>query len=286
MYRRRKEMPAATYYKPRLFVGSSVESLNIAQAIQSELRFDFTVELWSQGIFTPSKSTIEDLLFKSRSTDYGVFVLAPNDVARIRGREEQVARDNVLFELGMFFGALDRTRTFFLIPQDLEGFHLPTDLVGLTSLTYDARDLRTNAQAAVGPACTAIRNVVSQQLAFAPVTPGLWRQTWRVEKETGVQESDSDAELIVIASRVKAIFEWNRRKFVLDGDADGRYLTGTWRDSIPGPGYHGAFQLEMAPTGEEMSGRWVGWSRGGLVRSGSWNWTFVGDSPADGSDTI
>ncbi|MFS1985958.1 TIR domain-containing protein [Vibrio breoganii] len=38
--------------------------------------------------------------------DAAIFVLSPDDVVKIRGTEQTVTRDNVVFELGMFIGRL------------------------------------------------------------------------------------------------------------------------------------------------------------------------------------
>ena len=48
--------------KPRVFVGSSVEGLEIARVIQSELQYDYFVEIWNQNtIFGLGTTTIEAL---------------------------------------------------------------------------------------------------------------------------------------------------------------------------------------------------------------------------------
>jgi predicted nucleotide-binding protein len=72
-----------------------------------------------------------------------------------------VPRDNVVFELGLFIGALGRRRVFVVIPRGAE-IKIPTDLLGLTPISYapgDAVDLA----ARLGPVCTEIRDVVSQR---------------------------------------------------------------------------------------------------------------------------
>ena len=48
--------------KPAVFIGSSVESLKIAYAIQEELTHNAEITLWSQGIFKLSNTTLDDLL--------------------------------------------------------------------------------------------------------------------------------------------------------------------------------------------------------------------------------
>lgn len=141
--------------KPKGFVGSSVESLPIARAIQAELDRDAEIEVWDQGIFEPSESTLESLLEFLDYFQFAIFVLSPDDLVKIRTEEHRIVRDNVIFELGLFFGGLGKERTFMVVPRNEPRLKLPTDLVGLTLLDFDAS--KSNLRAALGPACTAIR---------------------------------------------------------------------------------------------------------------------------------
>ena len=47
--------------KKRLFVGSANESLDVAYAVQEELDRALEVTVWTQGIFQPSRTTMETL---------------------------------------------------------------------------------------------------------------------------------------------------------------------------------------------------------------------------------
>jgi len=60
------------------------------------------------------------------------------------------ARDNVLFELGLFMGTLGRENTFIVCSRDV---HLPSDLAGITPAYYDITD-KSNFEANLGPVCT------------------------------------------------------------------------------------------------------------------------------------
>lgn len=84
--------------KPSIFVGSSVESIDTAYAIQENLEHDAEVTVWTQGIFDLSKYTLDALVDQLDESDFGVFVFSPDDVARIRGKTVATARDNIVFE--------------------------------------------------------------------------------------------------------------------------------------------------------------------------------------------
>jgi hypothetical protein len=143
--------------KPRLFVGSSTEALNPAYSIQEGLDHDAEVTVWPQNIFEPTKGNLENLENALSNFDFAAFVLTPDDVLRIRKLEQLAARDNVVFESGLFIGKLGRDRVFLIKPRGAEDLHLPTDLAGTTTLDYDPNRSDGNMVAALGTACNRIR---------------------------------------------------------------------------------------------------------------------------------
>ena len=143
--------------KPRLFIGSSLEGLAIAQAVHSSLQRTAEATVWTQGVFKPSESSLESLVAAIDEKDFSLFVFSADDIAVIRQQEKQAVRDNVLFEMGLFVGRLGRSRCFFLMPDDSTELRIPSDLLGMTGLTYEAQRTDGNWQAAVGPACTQIQ---------------------------------------------------------------------------------------------------------------------------------
>jgi hypothetical protein len=146
--------------KPTLFIGSSSESLDVAYAAQRNLEDVAEVVVWTQGVFELTKSHLESLLDNLEDTDFGLFIFGPDDLARIRGTEMRIARDNVVFELGLFIGRLGRERSFILMPKAVSDFHLPTDLLGSGTATFEPPSRSDHLQAALGPACHDIRTAI------------------------------------------------------------------------------------------------------------------------------
>ena len=149
--------------KRRIFLGSSAESLHIANIIQENLERDFECTVWTQDIFRPSEYTLAALEEALDVFEYGIFVFSPDDKLTIRNEEFNSIRDNILFEFGLFVGRLGRENTFFVTPRDNINFHLPSDLIGVTPLSYDANRTDRNLNAALGPACNKIKKEIERK---------------------------------------------------------------------------------------------------------------------------
>ncbi len=145
--------------RPRVFVGSSVEGLPAAEALQTLLQHVSETVIWDQGLFRPGRSTLESLVEQAPTFDFAVLVIAQDDTTVTRGQERLTVRDNVIFELGLFIGALGRDRTFMVYDWDRPP-DLPSDLAGVTPTKYRPhRD--GNLTASLGPAATVIKQVIA-----------------------------------------------------------------------------------------------------------------------------
>src|SRR5215472_9445174 len=116
--------------KPRIFLGSSGKQAKLLQAITRGLADIADVEPWTTT-FTPDR-----LVELSQQVDFAAFVFAQDDWTTTDASQASQAspRDNVVFEAGLFGGALGIRRTFIL---HATGSKLPSDLLGLTSVRYD-----------------------------------------------------------------------------------------------------------------------------------------------------
>ena len=157
--------------KARIFIGSSVEQLELAYAVQEGLEHDGEVTVWSQGVFQLSRTSMASLVDQLDETDFAVFVFAPDDVSAIRGKANTTVRDNVIFELGLFAGRLGSGRCYMIVPRGVEDLHLPTDLLGLTPGMFDPDRQDGNLIAALGPACNRIRKSIRQLGSIEPSSP-------------------------------------------------------------------------------------------------------------------
>jgi len=147
--------------EPRVFVASSREAQRLAEAVQQNLR-GAEVTVWNQDALQIGHVTVDELCRNLARSDFGVFVLDPDDIINIRGEEQLAARDNVILELGIFIGRLGKERSFIIRPQNLT-MRLPTDLLGVITGEYDRDRSKREPAAALGAACTQIGDAIRRQ---------------------------------------------------------------------------------------------------------------------------
>jgi predicted nucleotide-binding protein len=135
--------------KSRVFIGCSVEGLNYAKIIQLQLESKVDSTIWHQGVFGLSFGTLETLVAKVSEFDFAILVLSPDDIVEKRGQVQMTARDNVMFELGLFMGGLGREKTFIVSEEKVT---LPSDLAGITPALFSSE--KEDLISALGPVCT------------------------------------------------------------------------------------------------------------------------------------
>jgi len=146
--------------RPSLFIGSAVESVDYAYAIQENLDYDSEPTVWTQGLFKLNRTSLENLEISLDATDFAVFIFTPDDEVRLREETYPSPRDNIVFEFGLSIGKLGRDRTFIVVPRDVD-LRLPTDLIGITPGKFDSNRSDANLQAAFGPFCNQVRQSLS-----------------------------------------------------------------------------------------------------------------------------
>jgi predicted nucleotide-binding protein len=116
--------------KPRIFLGSSGKQEKLLQALTRGLEDVARVEPWTTS-FNPGTTTLERLLELAHEVDFAAFVFAQDDwtthsppPSALPGPGQASPRDNVVFEAGLFGGALGMRRTFILHSS---GSKLPSD---------------------------------------------------------------------------------------------------------------------------------------------------------------
>jgi Predicted nucleotide-binding protein containing TIR-like domain len=104
---------------------------------------------------------MESLMAQVRDSDFGIFIFSADDTLMTRGELFLAPRDNVVYELGLFSGAIGRQRCFFAIPDNPK-IHLPSDLLGITPGYYETGRTDKNWNAATGPFCSEVRKAIGR----------------------------------------------------------------------------------------------------------------------------
>jgi hypothetical protein len=146
--------------RPSIFIGSSSEGLPVAKAIQTALGSNVTVTTWPD-VFSLGDSTLESLMRVRDEFDFAVLVLTPDDLTTSRGSRRKSPRDNVLFELGLFMGALGRHRTFAVFDKSVE-VKIPSDLAGITLAVVGTGDASESLSEFVKPATDRISEAIAR----------------------------------------------------------------------------------------------------------------------------
>lgn len=148
--------------KPRIFIGSSVEGLEIANAAQINLQLETEVTVWPQGIFQLSESSLDSLLKASKTFDFALLIFSPDDLVTLRQEENSAVRDNVVLELGIFMNQLGRQRVFIVVPEGSTDLRIPTDLIGVSPGYYETGRSDGNVIAATAPVCYQIKKQIAE----------------------------------------------------------------------------------------------------------------------------
>lgn len=214
--------------KPRIFLGSSGKQADLLRALTLGLEDIARVEPWT-NVFNPGVSTLERLVELTHEVDFAAFIFAQDDWTTVGTQTADPAqaspRDNVVFEAGLFGGALGMRRTFIL---HANGAKLPTDLLGLTCVRYDGG----TADAEIGSICEKIRNAIENEGRSARIEGHWWQYslTERTEKEP------SALSLLKIARGRNGALEVSGRGWQEDGTLSSRYHSEAVKEKADPPG--------------------------------------------------
>jgi len=199
--------------KPRIFLGSSGEQAKLLGAIKRGLADIADVESWVTT-FNPGRSTLDRLVELSQEVDFAAFVFAQDDwtTSHKSAAGQASPRDNVVFEAGLFGGALGIRRTFIL---HANGSKLPTDLVGLTSVRYDPATSAAETRAINQK----LRKAIEAEGRRGPVE-GLW---WQLSLTARTDDEPSAVSLLRIARDRDGGLNVVGRAWQEDGTLSARY---------------------------------------------------------------
>jgi hypothetical protein len=104
-----------------------------------------------------------------------------------------------------------------------------------------------------------------------------WTQTWEVTSESFPPKNLSELKIykflhLISGDASQTTNSGAQYSFRIIGKiSNSNIITGRWTDPSSA-GYHGAFQMIISPTREQITGKWVGYSREGFIKTGDWIW--------------
>ena len=237
--------------KPRIFLGSSGKQEKLLRALTRGLEDIAHVEPWTTS-FNPGTTTLERLLELAHRVDFAAFVFARDDwttnspsASDTTASGQASPRDNVVFEAGLFGGALGMRRTFIL---HASGSKLPSDLLGLTCVRY-------------GEATTATEmRVINQKLRKAIENEGrvariegLWWQFSLTERSS---PEPSAVSLLRISRDREGALELGGRAWQEDGTLSARYWSEAAKERKDPPGifYYWKGERPRHPNAPQLNG--------------------------------
>ena len=204
--------------KPRIFLGSSTQQMELLEGLTSGLEEVARVEPWMTS-FNPGTSTLERLLELAREVDFAAFVFAHDDWTSVGSPDSAAAksgqaspRDNVVFEAGLFGAALGMRRTFIL---HANGAKLPSDLLGLTSVRYGGE----GSPAETKTICEKLMKAIEDVGSMARIE-GLW---WQFSLTERTAREPSAVGLLRISRGRDGALELTGRAWREDGKLSARY---------------------------------------------------------------
>lgn len=122
--------------KSKIFIASSSRTLVLAEQLREQLRADYCeAELWKDRSATALGKTIIEMLEEAASEyDFAVVILSRDDVMAQASGDKLKARDNCVFEAGLFMAAIGRQRCFLV--NSVDKAELPSDLGGIVYLPF------------------------------------------------------------------------------------------------------------------------------------------------------
>lgn len=244
-------MQGTTYMnKPRIFLGSSGKQEKLLQALARGLDDVAEVVPWTTS-FNPGTTTLERLLELTHEVDFAAIVFAQDDwtiksppVSTELEAGQASPRDNVVFEAGLFGGALGMRRVFIL---HANGAKLPTDLLGLTCVRYDGTtpaDMRVVNQK--------LRNAIESETRIARID-GQW---WQFSLTERTESEPSAVSLLNISRDREGSMSVTGRSWQEDGRLSARYWSEAARSKkeCSGVFYYWKGERPLDPNASQLDG--------------------------------
>lgn len=256
---------------PKVFIGSSKGNIEVARLIADRLESDGCgdVSIWDEGAFSLNRGVLERLLAMIDEFDFAILIWAADDVTESRGESQASPRDNVIFECGLFMGAIGRDRAFMVCDESVK-LKIPSDLAGVTLTYYDGTRVKTDGLSAVRAACDEIATEIRKR-PFQEFVGG-WRSRYAKGADLGHAEVIDDVE--IESSRggiiIKSMPTPGAEPYSARGRLYENQIMGEWRHAAGASFAEGSFMLVVNPLVNVMYGYCTGRDENGAMIFETW----------------
>lgn len=107
--------------KPKVFVGSSTEQLELAREIQIRLHeHGAEVTVWQDGVFDIAKTTWHNLEKALSAAHFGIFIMGPDDIVFTRKKNFKGSQRQCSFRIGIFCGKIGSSQNVHSATQGIK----------------------------------------------------------------------------------------------------------------------------------------------------------------------
>lgn len=153
--------------KPTVFVGCAGGNLSLAYALQDYLDEAFLITVWDQRTVRSNRILQQELVRNAEKSDFAIFIVGLDAPAGASADHPYFLNQNVLYEIGLFSGAIGSENVFLVVPRNFkQSLAIPTDLEGVTFVRYNNSRFQEdgNSKAAMAGAADEIRTTIFGQL--------------------------------------------------------------------------------------------------------------------------
>lgn len=155
-----------------VFIGSSTEGLDVAEAVKRQFAAISGVDIWNERVFELNRGNLDSLVKMVNIYDFAILCMTADNETVMRGEQQLTPGTNLFFELGLCMGRMGLDRTHMIVENSVT---MPTDFAGVSQATFDRPEIDGDLDAAVRNACSrvgeAMVNALRQNaLSYYPAT--------------------------------------------------------------------------------------------------------------------
>ena len=242
--------------RPKIFIASSGKNISIAKAFKNQLREYADADVWDE-VFRKhnNESFLETLMQSKEDYEYGLFVWAADDAIANKKNAVYSPRDNVVFETGLFMGALG-TPKIFIVYDDAIPLKTPTDFLGINLIKFNSKELKQKKHSAIKDACKIIEYEIKKQRKMFPYLQGTWDSAYEITYQKPCKMAKEELRVEPFKNGILITSSDNTAddSYTAYGRIMGDRIWGQWKSVEASSDKTGEFMLIVTPDKNSMYG--------------------------------